>query len=97
MAETMIKARLDAKATINIGEYSRCGRSCGLIPVKALDRDMTPKEKLIPGGILEPMSGRAFLFVASSNKTNDFMADFHPSDRGGVPLMNPYGIQKKIC
>ena len=33
------------------------------------------KEKLIPGGILEPVSGKSFLFFGNSYKTSDFMAD----------------------
>ncbi len=36
---------------------------------------MRVKEKLIPGGILEPVSGKAFLFFTSSYKTSDFMVD----------------------
>ena len=66
---------MDTKATIDVGEYSRYGRSRCLEPVKALDHDMQPKEKLVPGGILEPVSGRSFLFFTSSYKTSDFMAD----------------------
>lgn len=66
---------MDTKATVNVGEYSRRGRSRGLEPVKALDHDMMPKEKLVPGGILEPISGRSFLFFNSSYKTSDFMVD----------------------
>lgn len=66
---------MDTKTTINIGEYSRYGKSRCLIPVKAWDHDMRPKEKLIPGGILEPVSGRSFLFFTESCKTSDFMAD----------------------
>lgn len=66
---------MDTKATVNVGEYSRYGRSRGLEPVKAWDHDMRAKEKLVPGGILEPVSGRAFLFFTSSNKTSDFMVD----------------------
>lgn len=66
---------MDTKATVDIGEYSRYGRSRGLEPVKALDHDMRAKEKLIPGGILEPVSGRAFLFFTNSYKTSDFMVD----------------------
>ena len=66
---------MDTKATVDVGEYSRYGRSRGLEPVKALDHDMQPKEKLVPGGILEPVSGRSFLFFTSSYKTSDFMAD----------------------
>ena len=70
-----LRISMDTKATVNIGEYSRYGRSRGLEPVKALDHDMRPKEKLIPGGILEPDSGRAFLFFTNSYKTSDFIAD----------------------
>ena len=36
---------------------------------------MRPKEKLVPGGILEPVTGRSFLFFGNSNKTSDFMVD----------------------
>lgn len=70
-----LRISIDTKATVNIGEYSRHGRSRGLEPVKALDHDMRMKEKLIPGGILEPLSGMAFLFFTSSYKTSDFMVD----------------------
>jgi hypothetical protein len=70
-----LRISIDTKATVNIGEYSRHGRSRGLEPVKALDHDMRMKEKLIPGVILEPVSGRAFLFFTDSYKTSDFMVD----------------------
>lgn len=66
---------MDTKATVHVGEYSRGGQSRGLEPVKALDHDMCPKEKLVPGGILEPVTGRAFLFYTGSNKTSDFLVD----------------------
>ena len=66
---------MNTKATVNVGEYSRYGRSRGLMPVKAWDHDMRPKEKLIPGGILESVTGRSFLFFTSSYKTSDFMVD----------------------
>ena len=36
---------------------------------------MASHEKLIPGGILEPVSGQSFLFFGDSHKTSDFMAD----------------------
>jgi len=70
-----LRISVDTKATVDIGGYSRYGRSRGLEPVKAWDHDMRLKEKLIPGGILESASGRAFLFFTSSCKTSDFMAD----------------------
>jgi hypothetical protein len=66
---------VDTKATVHVGEYSRGGRSRGREPVEAWDHDMRPEEKLIPGGILEPVSGRTFLFFTAGNKTSDFLAD----------------------
>jgi hypothetical protein len=70
-----LRVSVDTKATVNVGEYSRYGRSRGLVPVMAWDHDMRPKEKLVPGGILEPVTGRSFLFLTSSYKTSDFMVD----------------------
>jgi hypothetical protein len=70
-----MRISMDTKATVHVGEYSRGGRSRGLESVKAWDHDMRPKEKLAPGGILETMSGRVFLFFTGSNKTSDFLVD----------------------
>jgi Rhodopirellula transposase DDE domain len=70
-----LRISVDTKATVGIGEFCRNGRSRGLECVKAWDHDMRSKQKLIPGGILEPVSGRTFLFFTNSYKTSDFMAD----------------------
>ena len=70
-----LRISVDTKATVNVGDYSRGGKSRGRTAVAALDHDMYPKEKLVPGGILEPASGKSFLFFGSSCKTSDFMAD----------------------
>ena len=67
-----LRISMDTKATVNVGEYSRYGRSRGIEPVKALDHDMRPKEKLIPGGILEPVSGKAFLFFTEQLQDQRF-------------------------
>lgn len=73
--KTTLRISIDTKATINVGEYSRGGRSRGIVAVKALDHDMCHKKKLVPGGILEPVTGRSFLFFGTHFKTSDFMAD----------------------
>jgi hypothetical protein len=70
-----LRISVDTKTTVAIGEYCRYGRSRGLKSVKAWDHDMRTKEKLIPGGVLEPVSGRTFIFFTNSYKTSDFMAD----------------------
>ena len=70
-----LRISIDTKATVHVGDYSRGGRSRAIEAVKALDHDMCMKEKLIPGGILEPVSGQTFLFFGTNYKTSDFMAD----------------------
>jgi hypothetical protein len=70
-----LRISLDTKATVHVGEYSRRGQSRGKKAVEAWDHDMRPKEKLVPGGILEPVSGKSFLFFGVSNKTSDFLVD----------------------
>jgi transposase len=70
-----LRISIDTKATVHVGDYSRGGRSRGMAPVKALDHDMCMKDKLVPGGILEPLSGKSFLFFGTNSKTSDFMAD----------------------
>jgi Rhodopirellula transposase DDE domain len=72
---TVLRISMDTKATVNVGEYSRGGQSRARIAVAALDHDMQPKEKLVPGGILESVSGRPFVFFGNSYKTSDFMVD----------------------
>lgn len=72
---TALRISIDTKATVHVGDYSRRGQSRGLAAVEAWDHDMRPKEKLVPGGILEPVTGRSFLFFGSSNKTSDFLVD----------------------
>jgi hypothetical protein len=73
--EHSLRISIDTKATVHVGEYSRGGRSRGVEPVKALDHDMCMKAKLVPGGILEPVGGKSYLFFGTNHKTSDFMAD----------------------
>lgn len=66
---------MDTKAVVHVGEYSRGGKSRTLEPVKALDHDMRPKQKMVPGGILEVENDFAFLFFSSGGNTSDFLGD----------------------
>ena len=76
-----MRISIDTKASVHVGEYARGGRSRGVVAVKALDgaglgpHDMCRKETLVPGGILEPVTGRSFLFFGTHYKTSDFMVD----------------------
>ena len=73
--EHTLRISIDTKAMVHVGDYSRGGRWRGVDAVKALDYDMCMKEKLVLGGILEPIDGRSFLFFGTNYKTSDFMAD----------------------
>lgn len=70
-----MRISVDTKATVAVGEYSRGGQSRSTKAVKALDHDMYTKEKLVPGGILEPKSGKSFVFFGTNYKTSDFLVD----------------------
>lgn len=70
-----LRISIDTKATVHVGDYCRGGRSRGLVALKALDHDMGVKEKLVPGGILEPVSGQSFVFFGTHCKTSDFIGD----------------------
>ena len=64
---------MDCKATVNIGDYSRGGKTRG--NNKAQDHDMGEKEKYIPCGIVDEDSGQLYLHFGSSHKTSDFLVD----------------------
>jgi len=67
-----VRISMDTKAVVHVGQYSRGGKSRGVKRVEALDHDMRPKEKLVPGGILEVESGSTFLFFSSGGNSSDF-------------------------
>ena len=64
---------MDCKATVNIGDYSRGGRTRG--DREALDHDMGCHEKYTPLGILDEDEGQLHLWFGSSAKTSDFIVD----------------------
>jgi hypothetical protein len=64
---------MDCKATVNIGEYARGGKTRG--DNRALDHDMGCTEKYIPFGIVDEDSGQLFITFGSSYKTSDFIVD----------------------
>lgn len=64
---------MDCKATVNIGDYSRGGKTRG--DNRAADHDMGCEEKYTPLGILDEESGKLHLTFGSSAKTSDFIVD----------------------
>jgi hypothetical protein len=64
---------LDGKATVNIGAFSRGGRTRG--NNQANDHDMGCKEKYIPCGIVDEENAQLHITFGSSYKTSDFIVD----------------------
>ena len=64
---------MDCKATVNIGEYSRGGKT--RTDSRAADHDMGCQEKYTPFGIVNEDSGELHLTFGSSAKTSDFIVD----------------------
>ena len=64
---------MDCKATVNIGDYSRNGKTRG--NNQAQDHDFGCEEKYIPCGILDEDSGELFISFGNSSKTSDFIVD----------------------
>lgn len=68
-----MRLSIDCKATVNIGDYSRGGKTRG--NTQAADHDMGCEEKYVPFGILEEDSAQVHLTFGSSFKTSDFIVD----------------------
>jgi transposase len=72
-AEDTLRISIDAKATVNIGPFSRRGRS--RTKTKAADHDFQPEATLTPFGIFLPEHDDLWLYMACSKITSDFIAD----------------------
>jgi len=59
-----LRISIDAKAKLNIGNFSRGGKSRDKEVKKAEDHDMNPKAKLVPYGILNVLTGLLTFFSA---------------------------------
>ena len=67
------RLRIDWKATVKIGEYSRGGLTRG--DHQASDHDMGCQEKYVPCGIVDEESAELRIIFGSSYKTSDFIVD----------------------
>lgn len=84
---------MDCKATVNIGDYSRGGRTRG--DTQAADHDMGCQEKYTPFGVVDEDSGALHVAFGGSAKTSDFIVDNlsawweqqAPERRDGVTLL----------
>jgi hypothetical protein len=66
---------IDTKAAVDVGDYSRGGQARAAKAPQAADHDMGVKQKLIPFGILEVLSGLVTIIFGTSRQTSDFIAD----------------------
>lgn len=57
-----IRISIDAKAKVDIGDFSRNGKSRDKHAKQASDHDMNPKCKLVPYGILDTLTGLFTIF-----------------------------------
>jgi transposase len=72
-AHDTLRISIDAKATVNIGPFSRRGRS--RTKTKAADHDFKPEATLTPFGIFLPQYDDLWLYMARSKITSDFIVD----------------------
>jgi Rhodopirellula transposase DDE domain len=72
-AEDTLRVSIDAKATVNVGPFSRRGRS--RVKTKAADHDFKPEATLTPFGIFLPQYDDLWLYMARSKVTSDFIVD----------------------
>jgi hypothetical protein len=72
-AEDTLRLSLDAKATVNVGPFSRRGRS--RTGTEGADHDFEPEAKLTPFGLLLPQYDDLSLSMTASPITADFIAD----------------------
>jgi transposase len=68
-----LRISMDAKATVNLGPFSRRGRS--RTQTKAADHDFQPEATLTPFGIFLPEHDDLWLYMACSKITSDFIVD----------------------
>ncbi len=68
-----LRISIDAKATVNVGPFSRRGRS--RTKTKAADHDFKPEATLTPFGIFLPKHDDLWLYMARSKITSDFIVD----------------------
>lgn len=70
-----LRVSIDIKAKLEIGPFSRNGKSRGQEAKKGLDHDVKPTATLVPLGILDVVNGLLHIVFGQSNETTDFIVD----------------------
>jgi hypothetical protein len=92
-APDALRLSLDAEATVNVGPFSRRGRS--RTKTKGADHDFKPEATLTPFGIFLPEHDDLTLYMARSKVTSDFIAD-RLEDRWGSNKVRFPGVTKPV-
>jgi Rhodopirellula transposase DDE domain len=71
----VVRISLDAKAKVDVGDFSRDGETRASEAPSALDHDTQTKKKLVPQGILNVTTGLLTIFMGTSHETSDFIVD----------------------
>ncbi len=69
----VLRLSLDAKATVNVGPFSRHGLT--RVHLQAADHDFKPEAVLTPYGIFLPDWAETYLYFTESKVTADFIVD----------------------
>jgi hypothetical protein len=72
-APDTLRLSLDAKAAVNVGPFSRRGKS--RTGTEAVDHDFKPEATLTPFGIFSPERDDLTLYMTRSKVTSDFIVD----------------------
>ena len=71
----VVRISMDAKAKVDVGDFSRDGESRAAEAPRALDHDTQAKTKLVPYGLLNVTTGLLTIIIGTSHETSDFIVD----------------------
>jgi hypothetical protein len=71
----VVRISMDAKAKVDVGDFSRDGETRGSEAPRALDHDTQVKKKMVPYGILNVTTSLLSIFMGTSHETSDFIVD----------------------
>ena len=71
----VVRISIDAKAKVDVGDFSRDGESRAAEAPRALDHDTQAKTKLVPYGLLNVTTGLLTIIIGTSHETSDFILD----------------------
>lgn len=71
----VVRISMDAKAKVDVGDFSRDGESRSAQAPRAWDHDTQAKMKLVPYGLLDVTTGLLTIIIGTSRETSDFIVD----------------------